>query len=82
MSKGDEFREKYYAAIDNFLIKDNRNDLRFAKAWTKEFATANIKEIKEYLAPFATTLEQIIERVNYDIGKQKSKKERKSIHKL
>ena len=31
MSKGDEFREKYYAAIDEFLEKPNNHDQRFRK---------------------------------------------------
>ena len=84
MSKGDEFREKYYDALDEFLKMPNNHDFRFRKAWTENFAKANIKEIKEYLAPFATTLDQVIERVSYDMGKQKSKQENEGLqqHKL
>lgn len=64
MSKGDEFREKYYAAIDEFLAKPNNHDQRFRKAWIKNFAQANMREIKEYIAPFSTTLDQVIEEGN------------------
>ena len=84
MSKGDEFREKYYAALDEFLTKPNNHDHRFRKAWTENFSKANMREIKEYLAPFATTLDQVMERVTYDLGKQKSKQENERLkqHKL
>jgi phage regulator Rha-like protein len=83
MSKGDEFREKYYAAINKMLDNDSyRQQKNRKEAWLNEFSKANIKEIKEYLAPFATTLDQVKDRVIYDIGKEQSKRNNNSGHKL
>ena len=73
MSKGDEFRKKYSADLRAYLTnKRYKVDKTWREAWLENYAKNNMKEIKEYMTPFSTTLEQVIERVYYDVGKEQS----------
>ena len=73
MSKGDEFRKKYSADIRAYLKHPQyASDKAWREAWVPQYAKENMREIKDYLTPFSTTLEQVIERVYYDVGKEQS----------
>ena len=77
MSKGDEFREKYSADIRAYLKhKQYKTDRTWREAWIENYAKNNMRQIKEYVTPFSTTLEQVVERVRYDVGKEQSLMER------
>ena len=73
MSKGDEFRKKYSADIRAYLGHQlYASDSRWRERWIENYAKDNMREIKDYMTPFSTTLEQVIERVRYDVGKEQS----------
>jgi len=73
MSKGDEFRKKYSADLRAYIKHPQyASDRRWRETWIEHYAKENMKQIKEYMTPFSTTLEQVVERVRYDIGKEQS----------
>jgi len=73
MSKGDEFRKKYSADIRAYLSHPQyRTDRNWRDSWIKTYAKKNMKQIKDYMTPFSTTLDQVVERVRYDVGKEQS----------